>query len=77
MVSDHLYGTLWHEPTIEQGEKRLRKQPMFDVAFLGPWARKQSIHPLHCLRRKQSFQGNAGIDEKHAHIADFCLGDTA
>src|SRR4029453_16962896 len=52
MVSDHLYGTLWHEPTIEKSEKRLRKQPMFDVTFLGPGARKESIHPLHRLRRK-------------------------
>ena len=76
MISDHLYGTLWHEPTIEKGEKRLRKQPMFDVTFLGPGARKESIHPLHRLRHKQAFQGNAGIDEKHAHVEEFRLGDT-
>src|SRR5215510_15624628 len=76
MVSDHLYGTLWHEPTIEKGEKRLRKQPMFDMTFLGPGTRKEPIHPLHRLRHKQSFQSNAGIDEEHEHIEDFCLGDT-
>ncbi len=77
MVGDDLYGTLWHEPAIEKGEKRLRKQPMFDVAFFGPRARKQGIHPLHRLRCKQPFQGNASIDEKHTHIEDVRLGDTA
>ena len=62
MIGDHLYGPLWHEPTVEEGEKRLRKQPMFDVAFLGPRARKQGIYPLHGLRHKEPFQGNASID---------------
>ena len=76
MIGDYLYCPLWHEPTVEEGEKRLRKQPMFDVAFLGPRARKQGIHPLHRLRYKQSFQRNAGIDEEHAHVADLRLGDT-
>src|SRR5207247_5397943 len=54
MVSDHLYCPLWHEPTIEKREKRLGKQPMFDVTFLGPGARKEGVHPLHRLRQKQS-----------------------
>ena len=77
MVSDHLYCPLRHEPTIEKREKRLCKQPMFDMTLLRPGARKQGIHTLHRLRRKQSFQGNAGIDEEHAHVEDFRLGDTA
>ncbi len=77
MVSDHLYCPLWHQPTIEKREKRLGKQPMFDVTFLGPGARKEGVHPLHCLRQKQSFQSNAGIDEEHAHVEDVRLGETA
>src|SRR5215471_356397 len=77
MVSDYLYCPLRHEPTIEKGEKRLRKQSMFDVTLLRPGARKEGVHPLHRLRQKQSFQSNAGIDEEHAHVADFRLGDTA
>ena len=69
--SDHL------EPTVEEAKKRVRKQPMFDMAFLGPRTREQGIHPMHGLRPEQPFQGNARLAEEHAHITDFCLGDTA
>ena len=77
MVRDYLYLTLWYEPTVEEGEKRLRKQPIFDVAFLGPRTRKQGIHTLCRLGWKKSFQGDARIDEEHAHVGDFSLGDAA
>src|SRR5712691_10859910 len=77
MVGDHLHLTLSYEPTVQEDEKRLRKKPMFAVTFLGPRARKQGIHTLHCLAWKKSFQGDASVDEEHTHVGDFGLGDAA